>query len=92
VILLSQSEHHANIVPWQILAERVGAVIKFVQLDAYFQIDMDHLKTLFDSHVKVVSLQYASNVTGALHPLEKVRDIIGRDVLFFVDAAQVVMH
>lgn len=92
VILLSQSEHHANIVPWQILAERVGAVIKFVQLDAHFQIDMDHLKTLFDSHVKVVSLQYASNVTGALHPLEKVRDIIGRDVLFFVDAAQVVMH
>jgi len=91
-ILLSQSEHHANIVPWQILAERVGATIKFVHLDQYFRIDMNHLKSLLDDSVKVVSLQYASNVTGALHPLHEVRDIIGNERLFFVDATQIVMH
>lgn len=91
-ILLSRSEHHANIVPWQILAERVGAIIKFVHLDEYFRIDMEHLKSLLDDSVKVVSFQYASNVTGAVHPLHEVRDIIGSERLFFVDATQIVMH
>ncbi len=91
-VLLSQSEHHANIVPWQILAERVGATIKFVHLDEYFRIDIAHLKSLLDDSVKVTSLQYASNVTGAVHPLEEVRHLIGKDRLFFIDATQMAMH
>ncbi len=91
-ILLSQSEHHANIVPWQILAERVGASIKFIQLDKDFRIDMDHLKSLLDESVVVVSLQYASNVTGAIHSLEEVRNIIWKERLFFIDAAQIMIH
>jgi len=53
---------------------------------------MEHLKSLLDDSVKVVSLQYASNVTGAVHPLHEVRDIIGGERLFFVDATQIVMH
>lgn len=91
-ILLSQSEHHANIVPWQILAERVWAVIKFVRIDDQYCIDMEHLKSLLDETVKVVSLQYASNVTGAVHPLEGVRALIGNERLFFIDATQMAMH
>lgn len=78
--------------PWQILAERVGATIKFVRLDPEFRIDMNHLESLLDESVKVVSFQYASNVTGAIHPLEEVRNIIGKDRLFFVDATQMAMH
>ncbi len=91
-VLLSQSEHHANIVPWQILAERVGITIKFVKLDENFQIDMEHLESLLDDSVKIVSFQYASNVTGAVHSLEKVRNIIGKDRLFFIDATQMAVH
>lgn len=91
-ILLSLSEHHANIVPWQMLAERVGAVVKFVWLDEHYCIDLDDLKNKLDNTVKVVSLQYASNVTGAIHPLEKVRDIIGSERLFIVDASQMGLH
>ncbi len=53
---------------------------------------MEHLKNLLDDTVKIVSLQYASNVTGAVHPLERVRDIIGKDRLFFIDATQMAMH
>jgi len=53
---------------------------------------MEHLKILLDDTVKIVSLQYASNVTGAVHPLEKVREIIGKDRLFFVDATQMATH
>lgn len=91
-ILLSVSEHHANIVPWQMMAERVGAHIRFVALDSEHRIDMVDLKNKLDASVKVVSLQYASNVTGAVHPLEQVRAIIGPERLFCVDATQMILH
>lgn len=91
-ILLSVSEHHANIVPWQMMAERAGAQVKFVTLDADYRIDLNDLKNKLDDSVKVVSFQYASNVTGAIHPLEKVREIIGNERLFCVDATQMVLH
>lgn len=74
------------------LAERVGAVVKFVGLDEHYCLDLDDLKNTLDDTVKVVSFQYASNVTGALHPLEKVRDIIGSERLFIVDASQMGVH
>lgn len=87
-ILLSLSEHHANIVPWQMLAEQVGARVLFVGLDDDHRIDLEDLRNKIDPSVKIVSLQYASNVTGAIHPLERVREIIGPDRLFCVDASQ----
>ena len=90
-ILLSVSEHHANIVPWQMLAKRVGAMVKFVGLDDGYRLDLDYFQNKLDASVKVVSLQYGSNVTGAVHPLEKVRAMIG-DRLFFIDATQMVLH
>ncbi|MBP6921281.1 aminotransferase class V-fold PLP-dependent enzyme [Candidatus Gracilibacteria bacterium] len=91
-ILLSLSEHHANIVPWQMLAERVGAVVKFVGLDDDYCLDLDDLKNTLDDTVKVVSFQYASNVTGAVHPMNQVREIIGSERLFIVDASQMGTH
>ena len=87
-ILLSVSEHHANIVPWQMMAERVGAQVKFITLDNEYRLDLNDLKNKLDDSVKVVSFQYASNVTGAIHPLDKVREIIGAERLFCVDASQ----
>lgn len=53
---------------------------------------MTHLESLLDDTVKVVSFQYASNVTGAIHPLEDVRTLIGKERLFFIDAAQIAPH
>lgn len=91
-ILLSISEHHANIVPWQMMAERVGAQVKFITLDSGYWLDLDDLKNKLDDSVKVVSFQYASNVTGAIHPLEKIRSIIGTERLFCVDATQMILH
>lgn len=63
-----------------------------MKLDENFQIDMEHLESLLDDSVKIVSFQYASNVTGAVHSLEKVRNIIGKDRLFFIDATQMAVH
>lgn len=91
-VLLSISEHHANIVPWQMMAERVGAQVRFVTLDSNYRVDLDDLKNKLDDSVKVVSFQYASNVTGAVHPLEKVREIIGAERLFSIDASQMWIH
>ncbi|MCB9807562.1 aminotransferase class V-fold PLP-dependent enzyme [Candidatus Peribacteria bacterium] len=91
-ILLSVSEHHANIVPWQMMAERVGAQIRFVTLDENYCLDFDNLKDKLDDSVKVVSFQYASNVTGAVHAIEKIRDIIGSERFFCVDASQMGIH
>ena len=54
--------------------------------------DLDDLKNKLDDSVKVVSFQYASNVTGAIHPLEKIRSIIGTERLFCVDATQMILH
>lgn len=73
------------------LASRVGAHVKFIGIDDDFLIDMDDLREKFDTTVKVVSFQYASNVTGAVHPLSAIRDIIG-ECLFFVDASQMGIH
>lgn len=92
VIVLSISEHHANIVPWQMLAKRTGCTIRFARITDKMQIDMNHLRELIDARVKIVSLQYASNVTGAVHPLENVRNIIGRTPFFAIDATQIVWH
>jgi len=91
-ILLSISEHHANIVPWQMMAERVGASVWFVEIDENYCLNLDDLRKKLDDTVKVVSFQYASNVTGALHPLEKIREIIGTERLFCVDASQMGVH
>ncbi len=74
------------------IAERVGAQIKFVNLDSQYCLDLDDLKSKLDGSVKVVSFQYASNVTGAVHPLGKVREIIGSERLFCVDACQMALH
>ena len=62
-MILSMSEHHANIVPWLILKDRIGIEIRYVRLNDEYQIDLDHLQSLLDERVKVVSVQHVSNVT-----------------------------
>ncbi|WP_265587301.1 aminotransferase class V-fold PLP-dependent enzyme [Sphingomicrobium arenosum] len=66
VILLSRLEHHSNIVPWQMLAEEVGAEIRVVGLTDDYRIDLDDVRAKLDGKVKLVALSHLSNVTGAL--------------------------
>ena len=74
------------------LVERVGATVQFVSLDNEYRLDLEDLKNKLDDSVKIVSVQYASNVTGAVHPVESIRDIIGPERLFVVDASQMGIH
>lgn len=94
-MLLSRAEHHANIVPWLIAKETTGIEVEFVELDTEFQLDFADFEAKLTPDVRVVSLTAASNVTGAVFDLARVRDILrsrSPSSLFVVDASQSVPH
>lgn len=90
-IVLTELEHHSNIVPWQILAERVGAVIRVARITAGGVIDLDHMRSLLNSRTKVISFSACSNVLGTTIDPRLVTSMaksVGAIVV--VDAAQAV--
>jgi len=94
-VLLSMAEHHANIVPWLIAKEDIGIEVEFIKLDADFGLDFQDLANKLDDSVRVVSLTAASNVTGGVTDLARVRDMIrarNPNILFIVDGSQGVPH
>lgn len=93
VILLSQMEHHSNIVPWQLAAETVGAELKIIPINPQGEILMDEYKKLLTPEVKFVSVVYISNALGTINPVKEMISLahkIGAKVL--VDAAQAISH
>lgn len=92
-ILISAIEHHANIVPWQLICEERGATLKVIPITATGDLDMAAFEGLLDETVKLVSVTYVSNALGTVNP---VRDIIqqahARDIPVLIDAAQAVQH
>ena len=74
-ILVTEMEHHANIVPWQMLCERKGAVLKVLPFNDKGELDLSQLDTLLTPRVKLVGVAYVSNVLGTVNP---VKELIGR--------------
>ncbi len=95
-ILISESEHHANIVPWQIAAERMGYALLYVPIDSEgnFNYPVDFLSRIEASYsLRIVSLSLQSNVTGIVHDLAPFREAAKRiGAVFIVDAAQGILH
>jgi cysteine desulfurase/selenocysteine lyase len=94
LIVLTQLEHHSNLVPWQMLAERAGAEVGYIELHPDGSPDLDSLDGLLSSgRVKLVATAYVSNVLGTTLP---VKDIAARahraGAVYLVDAAQAVPH
>lgn len=93
-IILSVAEHHSNLVPWQMLAERTGAVLKFVKLtEASQELDMKHLKEIITDRTRIISLVHISNTLGCTLPVDEVTDAaktVGAKVL--LDACQSVAN
>ena len=71
-IILSVAEHHSNLVPWQFVAQRTGAVLKFVGLDATESLDLDQLRSLISDRTKLISLVHVSNTLGCILPVADV--------------------
>jgi cysteine desulfurase/selenocysteine lyase len=92
-IILSVAEHHSNLVPWQLVAQRTGAVLKFVTLDATESLDMDQFRSLIGDRTKLVSLVHVSNTLGCMLPVAEVvaaARSVGAKVL--LDACQSAPH
>ena len=92
-ILISHMEHHANLVPWQLLAKRTGAKLRYLPLTKEGELDLSQTERYFTSKTKVVSLTHMSNVLGSINPIDKISEITKKiDAIFIVDAAQSVSH
>ena len=92
-IVLPIFEHHSNIVPWQQLAERTGAVIRFVNIDGDGHLDLDHLRSTLNDRTRVVAFAAVSNVLGTITPVtEIVNAAKSVGAITLVDAAQFVPH
>ncbi len=92
-IILSQMEHHSNIVPWHFLRERKGVVIKWVPVTEDGALDMDAYEALFTPRTKFVSLVHMSNVLGTANPARRLTEIAhahGAAILF--DGTQSTVH
>lgn len=92
-ILISEMEHHSNLVPWQFLAKRTGAVLKFTPLTPSGELDMEAFHRLLTPQVKIVSIAHMSNVLGTINPVrEIVRAAHAVGAVVLLDAAQSVPH
>lgn len=92
-ILVSAMEHHANIVPWQLLRERVGLTLRVLPIEPSGVLAMDRLGELITDRTRLVAITHASNVLGTVNPVaEIVRLAHERDLPVLVDGAQAVAH
>ena len=92
-IIVSHLEHHSNIVPWQMLCERKGAVLKVIPLREDLSLDIEAFKGLLNDKTKLVSMAQVSNVLGLVNPVEEIiRLAHERGVVVCVDGAQSVPH
>lgn len=94
-VIVSLMEHHSNLVPWQELAKRKGAVLKVINVKSDGVLDLENLRELLSEKTKMVAFTAVSNVLGTIVPVEKVREIVrekNANIKILVDAAQAVPH
>lgn len=92
-ILLTVSEHHSNLVPWQLLAAQIGLELDFIELDAQGRLDLSDLDQLLTERTKLVAMTHMSNVLGTINPVERVIAAAKQvGALVLLDGAQSVPH
>ncbi|MBQ7823566.1 MAG: cysteine desulfurase, partial [Bacteroidaceae bacterium] len=92
-IIISEMEHHANIVPWQLLETRKGIRIKVVPITSTGELNLNVFRNLFSEKTKLVSLTYVSNVLGTINPAKEIINIAHQhNVPVLIDGAQAIPH
>ena len=92
-ILITEMEHHSNIVPWQLIAKKTKAKIRSIPLLENGELDLSESNSLFNQKTKIVSVTHMSNVLGTINPLKRLSDLAHRvGAKFIVDGAQGVPH
>ena len=92
-ILLSWLEHHSNIVPWQLVAEQTGAVIRVVAINDLGEIDLEQYQALLSPRTRIVALGHVSNALGTINPIKSMTALAHeRGAVVLIDGAQAVPH
>jgi len=92
-IIISSLEHHANIVPWQMLAKRTGVILKVIPLTEDQTLDMNDFERLLTTKTKLVSIAHVSNALGIINPIEKIIALAhAKGAQVIIDGAQAVAH
>ncbi len=92
-VIISTMEHHSNIVPWQMLRDRIGIVLRVIPLTSDEKLDMEAYKALFNEHTKLVSIAHVSNVMGVTNPVKECIEIAhNHNVPVLIDGAQSAPH
>ena len=92
-ILISEMEHHSNIVPWQLAAQRTGAILKYIPINNNGELDLSDPDKYFTENTRIVSLTHMSNVLGTINPVKKLAGLSHNvGAIFIVDGAQGAPH
>jgi cysteine desulfurase/selenocysteine lyase len=92
-IIISEMEHHSNIVPWQLMAQRKGAKIVVLPFDDHGELRTDLLSGLISKRTKLIAVTHVSNVLGTINPVKQIVDIAHEhDIKVLIDGAQAVQH
>lgn len=92
-ILLTEMEHHANLVPWQLVAQATGAVLKFIPITNDGQLALGELRSLLTARTKVAAFTHMSNVLGTINPVADIaRQAKAQGAVVLIDAAQSAPH
>jgi cysteine desulfurase/selenocysteine lyase len=92
-ILLSSLEHHSNIVPWQLVASRTGARLRYIEMDEQGRLILDDLSELLTDRTRMVAISHISNALGTVNPVREIAEQAKKvGALVLVDGAQAVPH
>ena len=92
-IIISALEHHSNIVPWQMLCERTGAVLKVIPMNTNGELLVEDYKALLNSKTKLVSVNHISNALGTINPIKTIIDLAHEvEAAVLIDGAQATPH
>lgn len=92
-VLITEMEHHANIVPWQLMCQRKGAILKYIPFDDNGELRLDLLDSLITERTKIVSVVQVSNSLGTINPVKEiVAKIHAKGIPVLVDGSQAVPH
>jgi len=94
-IILTEMEHHANIVPWQLLRDQIGVVIKTVPVTDEGALDLEEFQSLLSTRTRLVSFVHISNALGTINPAKEIIEIaksFDPEIIVLVDGSQAVVH
>ncbi|MFN2380466.1 MAG: aminotransferase class V-fold PLP-dependent enzyme [Bacteroidales bacterium] len=92
-VIISEMEHHANIVPWQMVCKRKGAVLKIIPVLDDGTLDMERYRELFSSRTRIVAVTHVSNALGTINPVREITRIAhDNGVPILIDGAQAIQH